>query len=262
MKVRKEFPFTHVHSSGRFDRSVELLARDVKKFHAMKGVTLTTHTEQADDSKQRDAAFDTPGWSFFQDRRDNAYDECVITWKDDFWRPMLGGSAVELSPMTWVRSAEYGGQEAATVKAAYVLLESVVVPRLRVAVIAAHMPLDNTDKRAEAWIDCTRGLHRLIQNLRRQDMKCRFIVSADWNKNFRQADERALLQGRVATPNRLTQAWSTGVPKHGGTHGPKGLIDGDLSNLPIKRAYLLDDTASSDHRPYAVDYAPKRWFTK
>lgn len=50
-------------------------------------------------------------------------------------------------------------------------------------------------------------------------------------------------------PRLLGKAsWDTGVPKTGGTHGPRGIIDWAVGSA--SGGGLEPDDASSDHRPF------------
>jgi hypothetical protein len=89
--------------------------------------------------------------------------------------------------------------------------------------------------------------------MRREFPGAKTWLSADWNKNYREAAERGAMETYIAEPLGLVQAWEGHAPEHGGTHGPRGLIDGVMTDLRVRDAYLLPDSAASDHRPCAVD---------
>lgn len=240
--------FTHVHSSGRFNRSIALLERDVRVHH--KVASIVTHTEMTRDTTI--GAFRHQGWSFARSEKDDGQDECVTEWDDRVWAKVRPARTRRLTEMTWVRSQEYGGNVAVPPYALTVALESVERPGKRVTVIVAHMPLDNTENRAQIWVDCSRTLGELVKDERAIDPDARILIGADWNKNYRLLSERAMIERHVADPLGLTQAWKGNVPRGGGTHGPRGLIDGDVTDLKVLGSKLLPDTAASDHRPYAV----------
>lgn len=242
--------FTHIHSSGRFDRSTALNRKDNESFHKI--AELVTHTEMSAD--RMTDAFRLPGWSFAHDNRGGGRDECVVEWDNEAFS--LGGMprTEQLSKMRFTRSKEYGGKTADPFFALVVPLQVADHPGQRVWVIVAHMPLDNTALRARIWFDTCRGLRKVVRALRKEDPGAEVLIVADWNKNYRQAEERAKMEKKVARPLGLRQSWAGHAPASGGTHGPKALIDGDVTDLVPTGARLLEDTAASDHRPYAVDY--------
>ena len=239
--------FTHVHSSGRFDRALELVAKDVDHFHTI--ASIVSHTEMH--SAARNAAFRNEGWSYAHGY--GAGDgECVIEWNNEIWSLAGLPESRPLTNQTYVRSKEYGGKASAPVHALIVPLQLNLNPSQQVIVVAIHMPLDNTARRAGVWVDCTKGLRREVKRARRFHPGAKVIISADWNKNYRQADERGKIEKYVARKLHLVQAWKGHLPATGGTHGPKGLIDGTQTDLHVADCHLLPDTPSSDHRPYAT----------
>lgn len=255
-----------IHSSGRFDRPVESLTRSVRRLRRLsrgrgllrREVAFVTGTEaggRSDKDLQRALGSD-PGWDFVNLRGPAA--ECWATWRVDHlerradWAPF----SRKLTDKTWVRAREYGGREAPPVEALVVPLQVVGRPnRRRPVLIVIHMPLDNTDQRAAAWIDCCRGLRILVTQIRERDPGAEIVIEADWNKDHRNARERAMIHRYVAKPLRLTQGWDGSRPAHGGTHG-RQLIDGCLARARALGSstpwcWLVPDDGSSDHRPYA-----------
>ena len=239
--------FTAVFSAGRFDRSVKQLSDEVNDHHNL--CSLAVRTELSND--ERIVAFRLPGWSFTRGEGRGA-DECLVEWDNADWSLCGMPTALPLTDRTWTRSKEYGGGEAPSPHVLRVPLARAEHPERRVTVFAAHMPLDNTPLRADIWIDCAKELRRLVRRERERDPYARTLIGCDWNKNYREAHERAMIQDYVAHPLELVQAWRGHVPEHGGTHGPRGLIDGFVTDLSVLDARLLDDTPASDHQPFAV----------
>lgn len=250
--------FTHVHSSGRFDRPVSRQNRDIVAFKTQ--ADLITLTEQSNNHAARAKGFapgKNPTWEFYYPLNN---DEFATLWDSTVFKLAGKPSNPTITKMTWTRSKEYGGRKAPLVRAFHTPL--IHIPsNQRVDVLGVHMPLDNTALRANVWVDCCRGLRELTQRIRSNHPNTRILLTGDWNKNFRQADERAQMHRNLAQPLSLRQAWTNNVPKTGGTHGPRGLIDGDITDLQVRDCDLIKDTDASDHRPYRTILAfpaPKR----
>lgn len=252
-----------VHSSGRFDRPLDTLTNSVRRLRRItrgrgllrRQVAYVTGTEaggRTDEELARALGSD-PVWEYVNLRGPAA--ECWATWRTSMLE--LDGTPYsrQLTDITWTRSKEYGGREAPPVKALVVPLRVVGRPRRRkIVLIVVHMPLDNTDRRAAAWVDCCRGHRQLVTELRAQDPTVEIIIEADWNKDHRNPVERGMVQRHVARPLRLTQGWDGSSPKRGGTHGRR-LIDGVVASRRVLGwstpwCWLTADDRSSDHRPY------------
>lgn len=253
------------HSSGRFDRSVESLERNVRRIRhttrgrgpLRRGVALVTGTEASGRSDaELERVLGDPGWDYVH-INGRGKSECWATWDTSVLERAAEPYTRQLTDRTWVRSKEYGGSTAPFVHALVVPLRVVGRPARRsLTVIVVHMPLDNTELRAEIWVECTRGLRAVVAEIRANDPHTQILIEADWNKNYRQADERRMIEHYVANPLGLVQAWDGSAPARGGTHGPLGLIDGAVGSRRLLGAttpwcWLLEDDASSDHRPYA-----------
>ncbi len=240
--------FTHIHSSGRFDRSNESLAADLEVFH--KKASIVTHTEMSAD--YRASVFrknDDKGWKFYRSGEDRGPDECVLEWDKNVWE-LVRAKPLQFSKMQFKRPS---GVTAAPNYVLKAVLRSVENPKFLVTVMLVHMPVDSTSKRAEMWRDIMRGWVRWLVKHRVRHPRRRVILTGDWNKNYRQINERRAVS-RYFAPLGYRAAWRDFVPKRGGTHGKRALIDGDYSNMRVVDCWLLADTPSSDHRPYAVKY--------
>lgn len=253
------------HSSGRFDRSVEKLERSVRRIrHTTRGrgllqrkVALVTGTEASGRSAaELERVLGAPNWDYVHiDGRGKS--ECWATWDTRVLERAGRAYTRQITDRTWFRSPEYGGSAAPFVHALVVPLRVVGRPARRtITVIVVHMPLDNTELRADIWVECTRGLREVVAEIRANDPHTEILIEADWNKNYREADERRMIQHYVADALRLVQAWDGSAPARGGTHGPRALIDGAVASRRLLGAttpwcWLLKDDTSSDHRPYA-----------
>jgi hypothetical protein len=160
--------------------------------------------------------------------------------------------AYKLTDLTWTRSPEYGGKPAAKVHALVVPLRPVKGNRRLIFLVVVHMPLDNTEQRAEVWVDCCRGLRELEDQLHAMDPTAEVVLVGDWNKNEKDHQERGMIRKHLTGPLGLTDCWDYG--RHSlsvgeGTHG-RQVIDAALLPKPMLRAArLCPDDASSDHRP-------------
>ncbi len=247
-----------VHSSGRFDRPVDTLAASVRRLRALPGkypVAVVTGTEASGRTNADDATFlgGRAHWPYIHLDGTRGHSECWATFDDRLHQLAGRPYARALTDLTWTRAPEYGGGKAAIVHALVVPLAPVGRPhRRRKYFIVVHMPLDNTELRAAIWRDCAAGLVDLGAEIRETDPDAELVPVGDWNKNYRLPGERAQIETRIARPLGLAQAWRGHVPAKGGTHGSQ-LIDGHLAAAKaIAACQLVDDDASSDHRPSRV----------
>lgn len=239
------------HSSGRVDRSMDLLSRSIDRLRAIEGMSLGSGTEA---SGRKDAMLaHNKGWDWAhiskKEAETRAARECWAMWKNKVWDQTGEPITKILSPMTFTRAEAYGGHEAPPFRL-------LVVPLIHkgsktlVDFCVAHLSLDNTQHRADIWVDQTEGLVEIIKERKASHPRRKFIINADFNKNWRQANERHMLMKHVARPLHANVSWDGHVPRHGGTHGPLGLIDATVTDLPVAGCRLLADDRSSDHRPY------------
>lgn len=239
-------PLWFVHASGRFDR-IDRLWRAALTYYRRRGV-LVTGTEAAGRSPEdfRRALGDTDwAWAHLAGA---AAGESYATW-DTTALELLGKPwAYKLTDLTWVRSEEYGGKRAAKTHALVLKLRDVATDQAYwIAVV--HMPLDNTRQRAEAWVDCCRGLQGLKRELSARDPKAAFVVVGDVNKNLREHDEAGAVRQRLEKPLHSVTSWVHGLPREG-THGRQVI---DYAILPARLlggCQLLRDLPESDHRGF------------
>lgn len=242
-------------SSGRFDRPVSALRKSVAAIRSDIAVVLIAGTEASGRSKaDLDEALGDPMWDYAHIGSDNkGASECWITWSQRVLEPVGKAYAVKLTDQTWTRSKEYGGKQAPYVHALVQVLQVVKRPHRRpIAVIAVHMPLDNTPLRERVWLDAAGGLRALVAQVREEHPNVEVVITGDFNRNARQDPERALVEAQITKPLGLTHCW-TKPPKTGGTHGPRSLLDWYcLPKRMFRKVFLLPDDSSSDHRPFAI----------
>lgn len=253
-----------IHSSGRFDRTDQALARSVKRLRKVtrghllnrRRVAYITGTEASGRGwkTMKDILGTDPRWDFSWISGRGA-GECWATWSTRHLELAGVPFTRKLTTMTWRRSKEYGGAEAPPVEALVVPLKPVGRPgRRTIYLVVVHMPLDNTELRAEIWRDVCRGLRILATDIHANDPHAEVVFEADWNKDHRNPAERHAVQQYVARPLRLVQGWDGSRPTRGGTHGRR-LIDGVVASrrflgFSTPWCWLLPDDGSSDHRPY------------
>lgn len=235
-----------VHASGRFDRSDNLWRASLTRYRR-KGV-LVTGTEAAGRS---DALFRRTlagsDWAYAH-LSGPAEGEAYGTWDtavlDLFAQPF----AAKLTDLTWVRSQEYGGKQAAKVHALVLPLRTIKGGR-KFWVAVVHMPLDNTKARAAAWVDCCRGLVDLQAELERRDPDAVFVPVGDFNKNLREHDEAGQVRQRLEKPLGCVTSWEGGLPR-AGTHDRQVIDYALLPKALLGGCRLVKDFADSDHRGF------------
>lgn len=243
--------FNHVHQSGRFDRSMASLSHAVQEWHDR--ASLVTHTEMGYD--EREGAFvGHEGWSYFRAKRDRGADECVVEWRDSLWEPAGRAWSKKLTDETYIRAPEYGGGPTPPVHATTVPLRHRIANETLVVTVA-HMPVLNTARRQDVWDAAIGGWRKHIRELRRLYPGAYQLVVADWNLDYRTFLGRRRLKKAWGSLD-LSAAWHGNVPVDGGTHGKRRLIDGDYTDLDVRKCVLLPRNKSSDHRAYMATY---RW---
>jgi endonuclease/exonuclease/phosphatase family metal-dependent hydrolase len=243
---------TIVESSGRFDRPLPSLAASVERLRGSHvqghpvSLIVGTETHARPDSFLKG----DPDWGF--SHMPGFEGETWVTWDLRVWAPDGHPRSHTLSTLTWVRSPEYGGKEAPPVRVQIVPLRP-VAGGPKVFVLATHMPLSNTPLRRMIWAACARGLVRRIRkHLRKNHPGCKIILAGDFNKNYRLTADREALDAGICKPLALRSVWSGHVPAHGGTHGPRSILDNIFTDLPVHTTEILPDDDSSDHGPFGA----------
>lgn len=235
-------PLWLVHASGRFDRPSKTW-RAALTYARRKGAIVTGTEAAGRDKALFLAALAGTDWSYAH-LSGAAEGEAYATWDGSRARLFAKPFAHKLTDKTWTRSKEYGGKQAAKVHALVVPLE---VGKRRIWLAVVHMPLDNTQQRAECWVDCCRGLVELRRDLRRKDPGAAFVPVGDFNKNLREADEQRHVRANLLTPLAAVTSWVRGLPK-AGTHG-RQVIDYAIAD-GFAACQLLRDLPDSDHRAF------------
>lgn len=235
----------HAHSSSRYDRSPESLAKQVDRgaTHEDPSANLMTFTEIGTEKRAKQCEAD--GWGHYHphDKTD-----CAVMWRKARWEK-VATSTRKLTDKTW----QISGDTHRLVAASVVLKDTDSKRRMWVAVI--HFPsgvqsghgwaTDNPDAVA-AWKDGLKGLKDYRQDQKEKHGVDLALLCADWNVALEVDYFRDWIRG-VFPHMRCT--WRDPYPS-AGTHGDR-LIDGTWTDGGRKeQAWLLRDDDSSDHRPY------------
>lgn len=233
-----------IESSGRFDRPYKWLKRSVWQLTTMNRVNVVCGTEA---KARNDSFLNRKGWSYAHgSKTENVKRECWMTWKDRVWLK-ANISVPVISGMSFHRALS--GKDTPPNRALRVRLIHKKTMRM-VIFYVVHLPTDNTKLRARIWVDATLGLHNFIEHDKVTFPDADIVVVGDINKNFRQRDERRIMEKHIERPNNLRNAWVGNVPRKGGTRGPRGIIDSAFTTLKVLSCRLLRDDRSSDHRPF------------
>jgi hypothetical protein len=254
-------PFTHIHCSSRFDRSLESLEHDLDNW--MQRCSIITLTEVQ--NNRRSGRLREKGWDYYSAKKIQGADNCAIGWSREVWSVQWQGVR-KLHQHRWI------GHHFAYVHAAAVLLKH----RQRgqtLLVMCTHMPAHidahGDDKhfittgagwrgRKAAYQTSIKNWSTWTHQLDRSKRPDGILVVADWNISLKDDWFRAYLKDHWGKDYKL--GW-----KHFGTMGWRGgsprVIDGTLAKgLAITEgAQMMHAVRSSDHRPYieSFDFAGK-----
>ena len=252
IKYRTSF----VHFSGRYDKPTSVFRRAMAWIEReVNGVTIHTGTEASSrdyDEFYKDEDWGMTRWAKGTHPRGN-FRELWLRWKKDTWEH-IKTSSPKTSDMSFWR---VGGTEVTNQFALRVMLRHIKSGDIFIFYIV-HMSLDNTSLRAEVWKDSCSGLYDLFQNDKAKHPDAHQVLQGDINKNWRENYDRGLCVARLERPNKMTCSWRDNVPRTGGTHGPRGIIDHTYVSrgLTVLRCKLVTLTAllrrASDHHPYKV----------
>jgi hypothetical protein len=125
----------------------------------------------------------------------------------------------------------------------------------RVLVSVCHLPSNvqngcalNQNKQAAAWASAVEGWCDYWNQIRKRDHPDVALIVADWNVDFHKGCWMGYV-GDVFPSMFCTWAGDREPPADKGTHGNR-LIDATWATHKPSKAKLLQDDASSDHRPY------------
>lgn len=247
-KAKRAFKIWGGHSSGRFDRSDSSWRSSLIRLIALKLRWITGTEAAGRDNAQFKRALHHPYFDYAH-LTGAAAGECWGIWDARFVELLKRPRAAKLSDKTYVRSPEYGGGRTAPVHALVIPLKARKGKKQWVLVIS-HDPLDNTEARAEVWVDVQAGKVRLNEQLELEFPDAEIIFIADVNKNLRQPEESFKVARYIEHPMKKLASWRGKMPPSGGTH-ENAVIDMAFADPGvIVECELVSDDDSSDHRPF------------
>jgi len=236
------------HSSGRFDRPDKLWRTSIIRLIGLNLKWITGTEASGRDNKQFEKALRHPYHDFVH-LTGAAAGECWGIWDTRFLELMKSPWAAKLSDKTYVRSPEYGGGRTAPVHGLVIPLKA-RKGRKQWVVVVSHDPLDNTEQRAEVWVDVQAGKVRLNEQLELEFPDAEIIFVGDINKNLRQPEESFKVARHIEHPMEKLASWRGHMPKGVGTLG-KSVVDMAFADPGVIVACeLVLDLRASDHRPF------------
>lgn len=245
--------FTHVHSSSRFDRSVESLEKAID--HYIDIGSIITFTEVAFPWRERPLV-DVPKWGHVLGDL-SMRDDSGIIFDKEVWRKIEAGTAIVLQPMFWKEN----GEKVEPTGAAFAVLEHKDTNKRLLATVC-HLPsgvegpagLSGLPNRVAAWREAQRNWKKEWNRLAKKHDVDGVLVVADWNINIKR---KLFLPLFKAIQPGLTLVFNYKDVPVDGTHHKRWIdfsfIRGELK--VVKSPWLLKDDNSSDHRPYAETFA-------
>jgi hypothetical protein len=230
------------HNSGLWTEvGTDAFNRNVKRMR-QDGRTIVTRTELTSADSTKHLKIRNDGWGVYHPITKYGPANCAIEWDQSVWKRLDKGYL----ELTDIRIKTKKGFLQPPSILVWVVLEHRRTG-LEVLVSVAHHNLDNTPLRAQAWREEGATLVAFHKASARKHPKRKRIHQGDLNKNWRETDERNAVMAHYVAPGMMN-AWKTGIPARGGTHGPRGLIDHIITD-GVGTCRLLQDDGSSDHRP-------------
>lgn len=245
--------FKHVHSSSRFDRSVESLLNATHKYQ--REGSIITYTEVQYEPREN-ALRKIEGWGFVAGD-ESPHNDGGILFDRSVWT-LKYSENFKATNKTFFKT---GGGRTQPAYATIAVLEHKETGKV-IAVLVVHLPssvegdLSRKDStfRTLSWFDSFSNTRKRLRAVAKAEHADAMLYIADYNVDFKKAWVRALI--KTLAP-RYKNAW-TRTNIAGGTLGRR-IIDATLmrGNVDVVgSARLLDNDASSDHRPYVEEL---RW---
>lgn len=240
--------FTHIHSSGRFDRSPASATRAARVYNSRADLVTGTEFEA---QRRENAIRKANGTAFGFVSGDKSYaNDCYVSYKKSRFK-LLYSEQFVASRVKYYTSP---GRLQAWAYTTIAVLEDLTNGKVLV-VSVIHLPhaieSDLAKKRrpvrVRKWIDALNNTRTRTNALAVRYKASGRMIVADYNLDFKKAWARALVKSMYPAYH-LT--WKN-VKISGGTLGRR-LIDATLLRGRIKTAgaRLFKDDDSSDHRPY------------
>src|SRR5262245_38975036 len=234
----------HVHSSSRYDRSEQSLAKEAKAYAKATDpqADLITYTEvKSREDALRDAL--EPEFGCYQpDQTDVA-----ICWRKDKWAQQVK-EVHKITDKVWTDGQ---GHKHETWVATALLKRN---DGHLLWISLCHLPSNveagckvKENKQGAAWKSALNGWKSYWDDSRKKHHPDVGMIVADWNIDFHVQCWRQYVAG--VWPN-LVLCWRDPNMPKGGTHGSR-LIDASWGTVKPNKAWLLPDNNASDHRPWA-----------
>lgn len=240
-----------VRASGRYDRSTDSLKKAVRSYIEKPGVSIHDGSEVSAEKREkalRQVAREKDWGLVTGDRsyRDDSY----IMWDTKVWKALLKTTVPVKTGNIWTPK----GSKMPDNAAALAVLEHRESGH-RLVYMASHAPagvekggrLARWTRRGAAWLIEVRDAKRIANRYAKKWNADGVVLSKDWNLDVKKAANRATIKAIMPT-------WKFGPrPPYasGGTLGNRW-IDFLMFRRALrlhKRAWLMPDDASSDHRP-------------
>lgn len=233
------------HNSGRWDASAELLEANVARMRTG-GRTLGTRTELTTSAHAAEVSVPEDSWGVWHPSNPETGNrlDCAVEWEQDTWR--RADAYVLVLNAERLHTAK--GFLLPPSRMPVVVLEHRETGR-HVVLGAFHLQLANTARRRAAWNVETAAIRRHAIDVRAEHPGWHLIFQGDGNRNQRLAVNREAVRRGLLAGTKLRNCWEGHIPKTGGTHGPRSILDLTVSTMD-GGSRLLGDDASSDHRPY------------
>lgn len=198
---------------------------------------IVTLTEVSRDYREK--ALHRPGWTVISGDK-SGWDDCAIVIDNSRFKKIYS------------ESFNMGG----TGRYAQIAVILDLVTKKRLVWASVHYPasveteLSKNQRTADSilWTKCVWSLKRRVNYLKRKYKCAGAFIAADWNVNFKRAWVRRLIKSiHPFWKNAWREPWPIS-----GTHHSR-LIDATLFRgnvVLVRKARLLSDDNSSDHRPY------------
>lgn len=229
---------SHLHSSGRFDRSTSLWKSDINKLSDQYSADIITATE----ASGRSEAVSRDGWA-------HTNGESIVAWDTSKWK-RINSELIELAPGTpYIRKIvmSIAILEHKDTKTKWLWTSS----HIPSSVDAGRGNFTNESMRVNKWKASMRDMSSIVNNqLTKHGIKPQHsVITADWNVNLAQSEWRNSIKAYFPNRNPSNPVGSAGT--HGNRTIDTSLVHNDLTVTSWKG---LGPIQSSDHKPFVAKY--------
>jgi hypothetical protein len=237
---------TGFHNSGRWDRSDELLERNVRRMRR-DGRSYGTRTELTGREHADELHWPGDGWRHFHPTTEFGLANCSAEWDAGEWKKL----DEDVIRLTDIRITTKGGFKLPPSELILVVLEHLRTG-VEMELSVAHMNLHNTPLRNKAWHEEADTLRKHFVSSKRKHPDRIRTYQADINRTQRLRSNQQLVRQEILPRTGMHNLWVGNLPPgNQGTHG-RAILDTALTSAPGK-IYLLPDDISSDHRPFGTE---------